>query len=380
MGPREPSILMVAGEPSGDLHGSKVVARLGELAPDLRVFGVGGESMARAGMEVIHHVGRFAVVGFAEILTHIPRLKRAMDDLTRLAREKEAGLAILIDYPGFNLMLAGRLQRLGVPVLYYISPQVWAWGEGRVRRIARRVERMAVVFSFEEAFYRERGVEVAFVGHPLLEVPELAAERTARKGPSGPPLLGLLPGSRRQEIARHLPVMLGAAELLAREFAGLSVKVGAADPAAVEGVMATCRTEGINAQVLPRDRTYELMATADALLVSSGTATLEAACFGTPMVVVYKMAPLSYVLARMVVRIPDIGLVNVVAKERVVPELIQRDATPKRLAGAVAAFLSDPRLAEHTSRALLAVRDKLGTPGASDRVARMALDMIRADR
>ena len=366
------TVLMVAGEPSGDLHGSKVVARLLDLSPELRVLGVGGDRMAAAGMELVYHSDDFALLGFVEVLRHIPRLARAMGRLVRLSRERGVRVAILIDYPGFNLMLARRLRRAGVAILYYISPQVWAWGEGRVRKIAKVVDRMAVVLPFEERFYRERGVRADFVGHPLLDERWVQEVRDPKAGSGGAALLGLFPGSRRQEIARHVPPMLEAVRILRSRIPELRVKLGLAaglDPGTLRGV------HELGVSVVRNDAVHDLMREATALLVSSGTATLEAACVGTPMVVMYKMAPLSYLIGRLLVRIPYIGLVNVVAGEKVVPELIQGQATGRALAAAVEPFLTDPALRTATSRRLFAVRGLLGTAGASDRVARMAVAM-----
>jgi lipid-A-disaccharide synthase len=370
------SLLMVAGETSGDLHGSKVVARLRELAPDLRVFGVGGDRMGAAGMELDFHTDDFAVVGLVEVLRLVPKLRRAMGQLLRRVDERDAALAVLIDYPGFNLILAKRLKAAGVPVLYYVSPQVWAWGEGRVAKIARRVDRMAVVFPFERDFYAERGVDARFVGHPLLEEPDIAQAPPAKTSIGDPPLLGLLPGSRRNEIRLHLPAMLDAVRALKAELGTLDVALGRApgvDTAALEeaGDLA-----GLGVEVVPPENIHDLMRRSTALLVSSGTATLEAACLGTPMVIVYRMALLSYLAGRMLVRIPDIGLVNVVAGERIVPELVQGRVTAENLVREVRPFLTDREVLERTSRRLLSVRGELGTPGASDRVARMALDMM----
>jgi lipid-A-disaccharide synthase len=371
-----PSLLMVAGEASGDLHGSKVLARLRERAPELSVYGIGGDRMRSEGLNLLYHADDFAVVGLVEVLRHVPKLKAALDRTVRVTRSRGTRLAILIDYPGFNLVLAKRLKALGVRVLYYISPQVWAWGEGRVRTIARTVDRLAVAFPFEVDFYRKRGVAAEFVGHPLLEEPWVPEVEGPKAGLGDPPILGLLPGSRRQEIARHLPPMIGAARMLREGIPGLRVRLGLAhgfDPEIVEQYAAggAAWIEPVASEGVP-----DVLRTSTALLVASGTATLEAACAGTPMVVLYRVSPLTYLVGRMALRVPDIGLVNLVAGTRVVPELVQADVTAEALAREVRIYLTDPQRLRETSRRLLDVRAKLGTPGASGRVAAMALSML----
>ncbi len=368
------AVLVVAGEASGDLHASKVVERLRELDPAIATFGVGGDRMRDAGCELVYHCDDFAVVGLVEVLRHIPFLRSAMDRLVALASERDVRLAVLVDYPGFNLMLAKRLRRIGVRVLYYVSPQVWAWGEGRVRKIAARVDRMAVIFPFEVEFYRERGVDVDFVGHPLLEEPALTDPPHAAS-PDGV-VLGLLPGSRKHEIERLLPAMLGAVELLRDEIDGLTVRLGRAHGISEAFLVRNGDPARLGVEVLPPGAVHEVMRGATALLISSGTATLEAACLGTPMVIVYRLAWLSYVVGRALVKVPHIGLVNVVANRKIVPELVQGDATAVRMAREVAPLLTNPVLREGMSHDLLDVRRELGDPGASDRVARMVLDMI----
>jgi len=372
-----PSLLMVAGEASGDLHGSKVLERLREHAPELRVYGIGGDCMSDHGMELLLRADDLAVVGLVEVVRHIPRLKAALDRIVRSVRGRGTTLAILIDYPGFNLVLAKRLKALGVRVLYYISPQVWAWGEGRVRTIARTVDRLAVAFPFEVDFYRERGVAAEFVGHPLLEEPWIAQVAGPKTELDDPPVLGLFPGSRRQELARHLPQMVGAARILKSDLPGLRVRLGLArgfDP----GVLAEhVRGDSSWVEPVPAQGVPDLMRTSTAALVSSGTATLECACAGTPMVILYRVAPLTYLVGRLALRVPDIGLVNLVAGRRIVPELVQREATAERLAREVRVYLTDPDRTRETSRRLFEVRAKLGTPGASERVAQIALSMMR---
>lgn len=370
------SILIVAGEASADLHGAKLVARFRDAAPGLQLFGVGGDMMVEAGLQASFHSDHFSVIGFAEVVRHIPRLRRAMDELVHEAAVRGARLAVLMDYPGFNLMLARRLKGAGVRVLYYIGPQVWAWGEGRVRKIAERVDRMAVILPFEAGFYAARGVDAEFVGHPLLEEPWVSRVEGPKTDLGHPAVLGLLPGSRRQEVARNLPGMLAAGRLLRNEMPGLSVRVGVGRGIDPGWVRELARHGPDDVELVAPARVHDLMIGSTAMLVTSGTATLEAACAGTPMVITYRTSPLSYAVARSLVRIPRIGLVNVIAGEDVVPEAIQRDATPERLAELARPYLTDEDLAVETSRKLLEVRDMLGKPGASERVARMALEML----
>ncbi|MBN2564928.1 MAG: lipid-A-disaccharide synthase, partial [Candidatus Eisenbacteria bacterium] len=354
---RSLTVLIVAGEASGDLHASKAVSRLRALEPDVVVYGVGGDRMRKAGVELIYHSDDFAMVGLLEVVRHIPRLTRVMNHLTDLAKRRGTRLAILVDYPGFNLALARKLGRAGISVLYYISPQVWAWGEGRVRKMARRADRVAVVFPFEETFYRERGVEAEFVGHPLLEElalasePAPAVERPGRERPGaqsdhgdGTPVLGLFPGSRRQEIERLLPRMLDAADTLRRDIPGLSVRLGRAAGVGAALLRESGDPVGRGVDIVEPEGVHELMRISTSLLISSGTATLEAACFDTPMVIVYRLSTLSYMIGRALVKIPDIGLVNVVAGERIVPELVQGAATARRMADEVRPFLTDSAL------------------------------------
>jgi len=371
-----PSLLMVAGEVSGDLHGSKVLARLREHAPGLSVYGIGGDRMRDEGLELLYHADDFAVVGLVEVLRHVPRFKSALDRTVRVAEARRTSAAILIDYPGFNLVLARRLKARGIRVLYYISPQVWAWGEGRVRTIARVVDRLAVAFPFEVDFYRERGVTAEFVGHPLLEEPWVGEVGGPKTDLDIPPVLGLLPGSRRQEVARHLLPMIGAAAILRESVPGLRVRLALAQGFGPE-VLGECGVRGSDwIEPVAAADVPDVLRTSTALLVASGTATLEAACAGTPMVVLYRVSPLTYLVGRLALRVPDIGLVNLVAGRRVVPELVQGGVTAARLAREVLPFLTDRDRVREASRTLLAVREKLGTPGASDRVARMAISMI----
>lgn len=371
------SILMVAGEPSGDLHAAGVVQHLRELEPRVHIFGIGGDRMREAGQEQLYTTRQMAVIGFTEVIKHLPFFWKVFRRLEFECRRRKPACAILVDYPGFNLRLARRLKRLGVPVLYYIAPQVWAWGANRIPKMARWIDHMAVVFPFEVSLFENAGIPTTFVGHPLLEglAPEVSESEFRRQhGLVDAPILGLLPGSRKQEVETLLPDMLRAAAILKKRDESLRVLVSRA-----AGVPHPLYKELVQS-LLPEalivaNQTYSLMRYSQACLVASGTATLETACFATPMVIVYRVSELSYRIGRRLVRLDCIGLANIVAGERVVPELIQHDFTPARAAEALRRLLYDAAHAEAIRRKLRTVREKLGEPGASRKVAELALSL-----
>jgi len=372
-------ILMVAGEPSGEMHASAVVRALRKLAPDVRVAGVGGVRMRAEGVEIIHDSADLAFMGFAEVLRNLGTVRRLRRELVAELERHRPDVAVLVDYPGFNLPFAGACRARGIPVLYYISPQVWAWHRGRVKKMRTLVNRMKVVFPFEVPIYREAGIDVEFVGHPLVEHMGTSAPREEffrRRGldPSRP-LLGLFPGSRRQEVERILPVMVRAADRL-RETRNLQTAIGVAASLGKEFV-ASFLPPGTGI-LLIEDATHDLMAYADAAIVTSGTATLETGWFGTPMAVVYRTSALTYAIGRMLVDVRSIGLVNIVAGKPVVPEFIQGDMTAGRIAAAVGKFFDDRAYAAAVRSELAVIREKLGGPGASERVARGILALAEA--
>ena len=372
-------ILMVAGEASGDLHGSGVVHALRALAPEVVVSGIGGDRMKAEGMELLHHIGDLAFMGFVEVVRNLRTIRRVERKLERALDEHKPDVVVLIDYPGFNLRFARAVKARGIPVLYYISPQVWAWHRGRVKTMHPFVDRMDVVFPFEVEIYREAGINVAFVGHPLVEHIRVRSTREdffRRHGLSSDvPLLALLPGSRRQEIDRIFPVMLAAADALCRR-GDLQCAVGVA-PNLGRGPLENCIPKGAQAKLVENE-TYELMAYADAAIVTSGTATLETGWFGTPMAVVYRTSLLTYLIGRLLVRVPYIGLVNIVAGRKVVPEFVQGAMTAEALQNEVGRMLADRTYAQSIRQDLSVIRKNLGGPGASERVARDILDLARA--
>ena len=373
--PRE--LLIVAGEHSGDVRGAELVTALGALDGDLAVFGLGGERMRAAGVELVHDITEIAVTGFAEVLRGLPRFRRVYRDVVRAARARRPAAAILIDFPGFNLKLARTMRALGVPVIYYISPQVWAWLPGRARRMARCVDKMIVIFPFEEAIYRRAGVEVEFVGHPLVDVlkPTVPpAEFRARHGvPDDAKIVALLPGSRQNEVGRNWPVMRGAADLIATQVVHTRFFVPLASPSLRD--LVTLEGRGADIAVLD-GQAYDVIHAADAAIVCSGSATLETGCAGTPLVVMYRTSALTYLIARRLVRVEHIGMINILAGERVAPEYIQRAAKPEPIARDIVRFLTDEAHAAATREKLLAARAKLGPPGAADRAARAVLNFL----
>ena len=378
-------IMIVAGEASGELHGAGVVAALRARRPEIDILGIGGDRMEQAGCELVYHIERFSVMGITEVLRHLPFVRKALRRLDALLESRRPDVLILIDYPDFNLRLARKARKRGIPVLYYISPQVWAWRARRIHTIVKLVDCMAVVFPFEVELYEKAGGKVVFVGHPLLEVLESRRSRADFCAGAGldpdRPIIGMLPGSRVMEVERMLPAMVGTLRTVQRELPGVQGVIGLAPTVSRSGLTA-CLTEnagpdeGARGVPVLEDSTYEVMNHADLLLVTSGTATLESACFGTPLLVLYRMSRLSWWIARRLVNVPDIGLVNVVAGRRIAPEFLQDEVDPNVLSPVVLDLLREPEKRRARTRELREVRDRLGTPGASSRVADLALDMV----
>ncbi|HET7435082.1 MAG TPA: lipid-A-disaccharide synthase [Thermoanaerobaculia bacterium] len=367
-------LAVVAGEASGDLHASEVVRELKKLDPSLTTFGIGGDLLAREGMRILHHASEMGIVGLFNVLRHLPMFRRVFNDLIeRIAAEKPDAV-LLVDYPDFNLRVARRCKELGLRVIYYISPQLWAWRKGRVRHIARYVDRMVVIFPFEEEFYKRHAVPVTYVGHPLIEQ-TASVKRPARD--ASRIRIALLPGSRRGEVATLLPPMLQAIEILRRGATKpIDAYVVQAPTIEREELEAIMKEQGIAVPILAHDG-GEGVAAADVALSSSGTATLEAAILGTPCVVMYRLSRATYALAKHLVKLPHFSLVNIVAGREVVPELIQDDVNGERIAREVRRML-EPAAYATLLEELAAVRAKLGEPGASQRVAQEINRMVTA--
>jgi lipid-A-disaccharide synthase len=372
-------VMMIAGEASGDLHGGGVVRELRRLRPGVQVFGIGGDRMRAEGMELVRHISAMAFMGFAEVVRNLPFIRRVEAEMEGLLRDRRPDVVVLIDYPGFNLRFARTAKRHGVPVLYYISPQVWAWHRSRVGTIKGLVSAMKVVFPFEVEIYRAAGVDVEFVGHPLVESlgdNGIRAEVLARLGldPAGR-VLGLFPGSRRQEIERVLPAAGEAALALHRKL-GVQVALGLA-PNLDEAFVRSRLPAALPVRIVAGD-THALMQWSDAAVVTSGTATLETGWYGTPMMVVYRTSPLTYAIGRALVDVPAIGLVNIVAGRKVVQEFIQGALTPAALQAEAERILTDTEYAAGMRRDLGVIRERLGAPGASVRVAQGIVRLAEA--
>lgn len=362
------------------MHGGNLVRAALALDPTLSFTGIGGPSMRAAGVTTVVDASEMAVVGVVEVLKHLGTIKRAYDAMKQLLAEKPAAI-VLIDYPDFNLLVARVAKRLHVPVLFYISPQVWAWRTGRVHKIKRLVDQMAVVFPFEVPFYEKAGVPVTFVGHPLLDTVGSTMTRDEAVCALGldpaRPVVGLFPGSRRSEIARLFDTVLGAGRFVASKRPDAQFVLPLASSLTEADIDELLRASGLPVTVT-RGNVHDVMRACDVAATVSGTVTLELALMGVPMSILYKVAPLSYAIGKRLIRIDHIGLCNIVAGERVVPERIQHEATPEKIGGDVISFLSDPTGAAAIREKLLSIRHLLGDGGASARVARLLFDLISA--
>ena len=379
---RRGPIVLSAGEASGDLHGATLCRALRELEPGVRLLGMGGSHMRAAGMEVLLDPTAHAAVGTSEAIGRIPALYRAYRTLAaRLVAERPRAL-VLIDFPEFNLRLARRARAANVPVVYFIPPQLWAWRRGRIRQMAHRVSRVLAVFPFEPPLYEGAGVPVEFVGHPLLDaLPLDLARDDARRRLGADPahsLVGLLPGSRRAASSIGGSRRSTSSRRLAAADARRRFVLGLAPTVSRERVAAHLRQAGPGPAVeVVEGRTYEVMAAADALLIASGTATLEAALLGTPMALCYRVSRTTELIARLLARVEWIGLPNLVAGRAVVPELIQEQVTGERLAQEIARLLDDPVAATAQRAAFKDLRARLGEPGVGPRAARAVLATAR---
>lgn len=376
-----PTILISAGEASSDMYAARLAKAIRDRT-GAKFFGMGGPRMAEAGVQLIADYHEVAVVGIAEALHKIPAVVSVQNRLAREAVRRKASLAILVDSPGTHLGVARRLKNRNIPVGYFIGPQIWAWRPGRVRVVKRLVDRMVVIFPFEEKIYRDAGVPVNYVGHPLADVVHASmprAEFVARHGlDAGRRIVALLPGSRRKEIAQHYRTILDACALIARQYAdrsGVQFVHAAAPGIDWQQFGEYERSLGIDIRHV-EGAVYNVLASADCAIVASGTATVEAAILGTPMAVIYRVSPLTAAILKRIVRTRDFGMVNLIAGRRIVPELIQDAFTPENVAAAIGRLLDSSEARDEMRRALAEVRTKLGQGGAIERAAEIFSGMV----
>ncbi len=364
-------LFFVAGESSGDLHGANLIRALRAAAPELACAGLGGPRMADAGMALQHDLASAGIMGFVEVVRHFPAMRRLFHDTVAHIRTEGYDAVVLIDYPGFNIRLAQALQETAIPVIYYISPQVWAWKKKRLHTIVKNVDRMIVIFPFEEALYREAGVACTYVGHPLVD--HVAAYTPSHRFAPEDWVVGLLPGSRAQEIQRLLPVMVDVARGIRRRYPAVRFAVPVVD--AERAAQVRAHSEGFPLIIMTGGM-YDVLAQARFALVASGTATIETALFGVPMAVVYKTNPLTYALARLLVDVPHIGMVNILAGRGIVPEFIQGRASANQILPVALQLLEDTPARTTMIHDLARVREGMGGGGASQRAAAEILAFI----
>jgi lipid-A-disaccharide synthase len=373
------NVLIVAGEVSGDLLGAGLVKEFSKNKPEVKFFGFGGDRMSATGVELIYHIRQLAFMGFWEVAKNYRFIKNAQKQLLRTVAERKPSMAILIDYPGFNLRLAAKLKAMGVTVFYYVSPQIWAWGAGRIKKIKRDVDLMAVLFDFEKDIYDKAGVPAVWVGHPILDEIKIDNPESEfyllNNLIKDDIVIGLLPGSRQNEVARLLPDMLKAAAMLKTSCPNLKPIIAKAESLDESLYQMICQQAG---QSVPffLGSNYELMAYSKICLVCSGTATLECGIIGTPLIVLYKTSFFTYMLARLLIKIKFIGLVNIVSGKSVVPELIQSGCNAADIARESLSFLNDSEKYLKTKSELAKIKDHLGNTGAARRVAIAAVDLF----
>jgi lipid-A-disaccharide synthase len=373
-------ILLVAGEVSGDLLGSHLVEAIQRIDPEVQFLGVGGEGLKRRGMKLLYPAHALSVVGLTEVFTKLRSIFEALQRLKKSLDQERPDLVILIDFPDFNLRLAKIAHRKGIPILYYISPQIWAWRARRIKLIARWVKKMVVLFPFEVPLYEAAGVDVEWVGHPLLDMvkPTLPKEKAFQQFGLDPQrrTIALLPGSRLNEVDRLLSPLLASVDLLQKENPDLQFILPLAP--GIPKTILSSQMKHISVPVkVVEGFTYDVMNLSDLLITASGTATLEGAILGKPMIIIYKVSFLSYWIGRALIQVDHIGLVNLVAEKEIAPELIQKNVNPQRIADEALRILRDPILGRKMTESMGEVRQKLGEPGATERAARIVTSLLR---
>lgn len=380
-------IMIVTGEASGDLHGANLLRALRLKVSDLEVCGMGGAELASLGVEILYDAAKVSVVGIFEVFSHLKDIISAQKVLRQRLITHRPDLLILIDLPDFNLLLAKKARDLGIPVFYYISPQVWAWRSGRVKTLRDRVDKIGVILPFEEEFFRRRGVDAEYVGHPLLDSVATTATReqfcALHQIPFDTRCIGLLPGSRKREISSLLPDFLEAGRILqsvtAEKLVFLVPQASTITTCDLEEAGITSARQHLDIRIIREER-YNMMAACAAVVAASGTVTLELAILEVPMVVAYKLAPLSYFLGRLLVKLKYFSLVNLIAGYGAVPELLQAEVTPKKIADELTAILLQPGKRQDMKKALRDVKEKLGGAGASEKAASVVVTLLHKNR
>ncbi|HEX9917163.1 MAG TPA: lipid-A-disaccharide synthase [candidate division Zixibacteria bacterium] len=372
-------ILIIAGEASGDLYGSSLVAELKKLNSEIDFFGMGGNQMKEQGVRLSFHIDQLGFMGIAEVLKNLRFIRQVGKKMVSLLDQRKPDLVILIDYPGFNLRFAKQIKKRRITLVYYISPQIWAWGGKRINKIKKYVDKMIVILPFEKEIYQKAKVDVEFVGHPLLDIvkPTLSQEDFKRKFDirKNQLLVGLLPGSRWQEVEKILPPMLRAVEISKRKLKNITCAIGLAPTIPSQGLEDLIGPFESKPKIV-ENLTYDLMKYSDLLLVTSGTATLESAILETPLIILYKTHFLTWLIGKNLVKLPNIGLVNILAGKRIVPEYLQKDVQPEKIASQMEEILENREKHKKIKEDLKMVKQKLGEVGASKKTAQIINQML----
>ncbi len=372
-------VVVVAGEASGDQHAADMVQELRRLNPVIKFSGMGGKAMRQAGVELIVDSTDLAVVGVVEVLARYGQIRRALNQLKAHLEKTKPQLIVLVDYVEFNLRLAKSAKAMGIKVLFYVSPQVWAWRPHRIQKIGAVIDAMAVLFPFEVDVYKRSGIAVRYVGNPVVDQVKVSQSKGQLRDMLGlnvqQPVLGLFPGSRHSEIRRHWPVMVQACAQIMRELPQVQLVAGVAAGVNVQTQLAPLVPKELEIKFV-EGKSHEVMAASDAVLISSGTATLEAGMLQVPMAILYRVSPLSYAILKRFILVPDIGLVNIVAGSRIAQEFVQDQATPANLSAECLRLLTDTGYRERMHQALGVIKEKLGQGGGSRRVAEMAKELL----
>lgn len=372
--------MISAGEASGDLHGASLAKALKKIQPNSRILGMGGNKMREAGVDIIHDISDLAFMGLFEIAKSIPKLSRLRNFLSSVMDRERPDVLVIIDYPGFNMRLAKIAKAKGIPIVSYISPKVWAHGRGRAKEMAKLVEHVAVIFPFEVEIYQEAGANVTFIGNPLIDIvkPTFSKEEAYKYFGADPckPVVLLMPGSRQHEIRKLLPVMMAAAEKIEKIMPGSQFYLPVAPTISQETICNIIKEYSVSVR-LSTEYTYDLMQIANISIAASGTATLETSIMKVPTILVYKLMPITYLIAKFLVKIPYVGLANIIAGRQIITELIQHEATPENIIREATAILTDNELKDRMLQDLEEVKNKLGNTGAVDRGAQIIFDVVR---